>query len=144
MISFIGIIMVALAGCPSGKTMVPVKGKVTYKDGTVPQGAVAVVNFTPAENSTATVRKGATGAIGPDGMFEMVTFQPGDGVNLGTYDVSFTVRSNPMDPNTSLVAPKYDSPKMSGYTVDVDGPKDNLRFEIEKNQAPPIGGAPGE
>jgi hypothetical protein len=67
--------------------MYDVRGKVLYKDGTVPRGGVAVVRLQPAEGTTAEVRQGATGAIGPDGSFEFYTRAPGDGVYGGKYDV---------------------------------------------------------
>jgi hypothetical protein len=127
----------ALSGC-GGKPMVRVRGKVTYKDGSIPQGGVAVVNFTPASDSTAEIRKGATGAIESDGSFEMTTRMPGDGVYLGSYNVAFVVQRNAMDATTSLILPKYNSPSMSGYSVTIDKPKDDLHFEIE-----PLPGAGG-
>src|SRR5262245_11017869 len=91
--------VVAASGC-SQKEMYHVRGKVTYKDGSVPQGLLAVVLFSPLGDSTATVKKGASGAIGPDGTFEMVTRMPGDGVHRGEYAVTFKVLR---DPQTSLV-----------------------------------------
>src|SRR5437762_1657992 len=82
--------MAALDGC-GGKQMYHASGKVTYKDGSVPKGILAVVTFIPTGDSSATVRKGASGAIGPDGSFEMVTRMPGDGVNRGEYGVTFRI-----------------------------------------------------
>src|SRR5690242_17080578 len=79
-----------LSGC-SGREAYPVSGKVTYKDGSVPKGTLAVVLFSPTPYSSATIRKGASGAIGPDGSFEMVTRMPGDGVLRGEYGVTFRI-----------------------------------------------------
>src|ERR1043165_6977008 len=63
-----------LSGCGSGKEMYHVSGKVTYKDGSIPKGTLAIVTLSPAADSTAKIRKGATGAIDPsDGSFEMMT-----------------------------------------------------------------------
>ena len=55
-------------------------GKVIYKDGSVPKGPVCVVRFEPAKDSTASMARSGTGAIGPDGSFELCTRKPGDGV----------------------------------------------------------------
>ena len=128
-----------LAGCNRGPAMSQVSGKVLYKDGTVPQGGVAVVNFQPVEGSTAEVRKGASGAIESDGSFSMWTRAPGDGVYHGKYEVSFVVLKSPTDP-TSLVVPKYSNARSSGYQVEVDDDIDDLQFEIEP--MPGVTGAP--
>lgn len=127
---FVLLCTAGFAGCNS-KSMVPVRGKVTYKDGTVPAGGVAVVNFTPADDSTAQVRKGATGSINSDGSFEMMTRMPGDGVYPGSYNVAFVVQRSAMDATTSQILPKYNNPKTSGYTVTIDAAKSDLSFEIE-------------
>src|SRR4051812_9131085 len=74
--------MVTLSGCTKGPKMARVRGKCVYKGGSVPQGGVAVVRFSPAGDSTTEVRKGATSAIDPDGSFELWTRKPGDGVYL--------------------------------------------------------------
>src|SRR4051812_48556310 len=81
---------VALSGCGT-KEMYQVRGKVIYKDGSVPTGTLAIVLFSPSPDSTAMVRKSASGPIGPDGSFEMVTRVPGDGVHHGEYGVIFRV-----------------------------------------------------
>src|SRR5438105_4139488 len=69
----------ACFGCHRGPTMYHVKGTVHYKNGGVPQGTIRIVGFAPTSESTAEVRKGATGEIQPDGSFEMTTRVPGDG-----------------------------------------------------------------
>src|SRR5262245_53464708 len=81
----------SLAGSNRGKAMARVRGKVFYKDGSVPAGRVCVVSLLPTEDSKAEVRKGASSAIESDGSFDMVTRVPGDGVYLGDYSVTFTV-----------------------------------------------------
>jgi hypothetical protein len=111
--------------------MARVSGKVFYKDGSVPRGAVCVVSLLPTDDSTAEIRKGATGAIAEDGAFDMMTRKPGDGVYLGDYSVTFTVLRNPRDPGTSLISPKYGNPATTPYKLKVDGNKEGLRYEIE-------------
>jgi hypothetical protein len=128
---FICCVISSLAGCQQKSDMVQVRGKVLYKDGSVPQGGVRVVRFEPAENTTAKVRKGASGDIGPDGSFTAWTRMPGDGVYAGEYNVTFAVWASPTDPNTSLLNPKYSSAATSGYKVTADHNIDDLQFEIE-------------
>ena len=121
---------VGFIGC-SKSPMAHVTGKVLYKDGSVPHGGTCVVNFRPADKTTAVVRKGASGLIGADGSYDMWTKMPGDGIYKGDYDVSFVVWQSATDPNTSLIAPKYMSPKTSGYKVTVDKDLTDQNFEIE-------------
>ena len=126
------------AGCNRGPAMYEVKGTVRYADGTVPRGGVAVVRLQPTEGSTAEIRKGATGAIGPDGSFELYTRVPGDGVYEGEYYVTFNIIKGPMDP-TPLIPVKYMNRNTSGFKVTVDGNKSDLKFQLE--QLPGVTGA---
>jgi hypothetical protein len=123
--------------------MARVSGKVSYKDGSTPRAPLCVITLTPTATSKAEVRKSASSAIEPDGSFDMTTRQPGDGVYLGDYVVTFSVRSKPMDPTTSLIMPKYESPALSPYKLTVDGDKTNLHYEIEP-AAPEAASGPAE
>jgi hypothetical protein len=119
--------------------MYQVSGQVLYKDGTVPKGGVAVVNFKPTKESNAEVRNGASGAIGADGTFSMFSRMSGDGVYAGEYAVTFTVIKAPMDP-TSLILPKYSSSSNPPYKVLVDHNIEDLKYQIEP--LPGVTGAP--
>lgn len=119
-----------VAGCNRGPEMAQVKGKVFYKDGTVPRGGVCVVRLEPAEGSSAVVRKGASSEIRSDGTFEMWTRKQGDGVYLGEYAVTFAVLKAPMDP-VPLIQPQYMRAASSPYKITVDGDKLEERYEIE-------------
>jgi hypothetical protein len=123
-------LVLALAGCHRGSAMYHVRGHVFYKDGTVPRGGVAVVVFRPKQDTTAEIRKGASGAIRPDGSFELWTKQTNDGAYKGEYDVGFTVLKSPSDPKPLLLE-KYATPGAAGYSVTVDHDIDDLKFEIE-------------
>lgn len=120
----------ALSGCDRNPGMGQVRGKVFYKDGSVPHGGVCVVSLLPAGSTTAKIRKGASGAIEKDGSFEMMTRKPGDGVYYGDYVVTFTVVKGPNDP-TSLILPVYSNPRETPYKLTVDGDKVDLKYEIE-------------
>jgi hypothetical protein len=132
-------LLIGVSGCRRGPAMAQVRGKVFYKDGTVPQGMLAIVRFEPAADSTAEVRKGASGSIEPDGSFEMITRMPGDGVYLGKYAVTFAVQKGESG-STSLILPKYNNRTTSPYSVEVTDDIDDLKFEIEA--IPGVTGAP--
>jgi hypothetical protein len=131
-------LLAAISGCDGGKSMGRVRGKVFYKDGSVPRAAVCVVSLLPSSTSTAVVRKGASSAIEPDGSFDMMTRKPGDGAYYGDYVVTFTIIKGPNDP-TSLILPKYSNQNDTPYKLTVDGNKDDLRYEVEP--LPGVGGA---
>jgi hypothetical protein len=130
--------VIGVGGCNRGPKMVQVSGKVLYKDGTVPHGGVCVVNFIPTPESTAVIKKAASGAIGPDGSFSLTTRTSNDGVYVGEYAVSFTVFPGPMDPR-SLVLQKYASPALTPFKVKLDNNTSDLKYEVEP--APGIAGA---
>jgi hypothetical protein len=119
-----------LTGCGK-KQMAQVSGKVFYTDGSVPQGSVAVVRFMPTPDSTAAVRKAASGPIQPDGSFEMNTRKEGDGVYLGDYTVTFVVLRDGSNVNSSMILPKYNLATQTPFKITVDGNQDDLRYEIE-------------
>lgn len=119
-----------VAGCSGRSTTAQVRGRVTFKDGSIPLGEVCVVRFEPTPDSTATIRKAASGEIGRDGSFAMYTRKPGDGVLLGSYAVTFSVWKDRFNPE-SLIAEKYTSASTTPYKVDVEGDLDDLVFEIE-------------
>lgn len=67
---------------PESSTLVPAKGKVTYKSQPLTQGDIT---FEPTDAGRA-----ANGSIQPDGTFVLTTFKQGDGVVAGTHRVSVT------------------------------------------------------
>lgn len=111
--------------------MAQVSGTVKYKDGSPIVAPAKVVRFVPAPNTTAEVRKAASGYIRDDGSFEMYTMKPGDGVYKGQYAVVFSVLKNPMG-GESLIQQEYTAAELTPYTIDVDGDKSELTYEIEQ------------
>lgn len=119
-----------MAGCGGRPTTAQVRGRVTFKDGSIPQGEVCVVRFEPTADSTAPIRKAANGEIGTDGSFVMYTRKPGDGVFLGSYAVTFSVWKDRFKPE-SLIAERYTNASTTPYKVDVEQDLNDLVFEIE-------------
>jgi hypothetical protein len=117
-------------GCGGRPDAAQVSGKVLMKDGSAPQGGVRVVQFQPAKDTTAEIRKAASGEIQDDGSFVAYTRKPGDGVFLGKYDVTFSVWKGPMD-STSLIDPKFSRASTTPYHITVEDDIDDLKFELE-------------
>jgi hypothetical protein len=120
-----------LLGCGGRAGTAEVKGRVVFKDGTVPKGGVCVVRFQPAKDSPAEIRIAATGEIQSDGFFEAFTRKPGDGVFLGKYDVVFSVLEDATDSRTSLIDPKYERAATTPHHVTIEDDVTDLEFELE-------------
>lgn len=129
----LAIVLLCIAGttgCPQGPRKYQVSGTVHYKDGSVPKGSIAVVQFQPVRDSTAEVHRSASGAINPDGSFTMNARAAGEGVYAGDYIVVFNVANNLMDPKP-LVLEKYWKSTLSPFKVTVDHNMTDLNYEIE-------------
>jgi len=108
-----------------------VRGKVTYEDGSIPQGGVAVIRFEVAPDSTTEKRKAADSDIQPDGSYEITTMKPGDGAFYGKYKVVFTILNSYRD-SKSLVDRKYTDAKTTPYECVVDKGSQELDFSLSK------------
>jgi hypothetical protein len=120
----------SLGGCDDRPATAQVRGRVMYRDGSVPQSEVCVVRFEPTADSKAPIKKVASGEIERDGSFEMHTRKFGDGVFLGNYAVTFSVWKDRETPE-SLIAEKYTKARTTPYTIQVEKDVDNIVFEIE-------------
>jgi hypothetical protein len=133
----LGFVLCLVVGCgKSGPAMYQVSGKVKYKDGSIPTAPICLVGFTASKDNE--VRRNASGQIGPDGSFTMVTRVQGDGVYAGDYSVTFAVANNPMKP-VSLLMPKYSDLASPAYKITVDHNISDLDYTIE-----PLAGAGGK
>lgn len=108
-----------------------VSGKVTYADGTVPKGGVAVIRFEVAPDSNPEIRKAADSDIQPDGSYDITTMRPGDGAYYGKYKVVFTILNSYRE-GKSLVDPKFTSAETTPFECVVDSSSQTLDFTIEK------------
>jgi hypothetical protein len=126
---FMAIVSVACLGC-AGKDTAQVSGRVQYKGGEPIKAGIRVIRFEPAADTTATVRKTASGNIADDGSFTLFTRKPGDGVYLGNYDVTFTILSSATG-GENLTRPEYMRAESTPFHATVDGDTANLVFELE-------------
>lgn len=121
-------------GCGEKNPVAQVRGKVVFKDGTIPNAGIRYVRFECAADTNATIRKGASGTINDDGSFELYTRRPGDGVHHGKYAVTFAIFPGAMD-QRSLIPAKYTRAKTTPYHIVVEDDIDDLEFEIETGAA---------
>lgn len=117
-------------GCNSGPKTVEVSGTVSFEGGVPPGAGVKVIRFAPTSDTTAEIKKAASGTIAADGSFEMYTRVPGDGVYVGKYAVVFSVLNSPIE-QKSLIDPKYTNAATTPYIIELDDDRHDLTFTIE-------------
>ena len=89
----VGLALLWATGCKSsGPKMVRIRGMVSYKGAPLTNVTQGIVRYAPKEASSSA--REATGRIQPDGSFVMTTFQRGDGVVVGEYDITVSAYSN--------------------------------------------------
>jgi hypothetical protein len=112
-------------GCGPGSgttaSLIPVKGKVTYKGQPLTTG---VIKFEPDGYG-----REARGKIQSDGTFVLTTFKDGDGVVAGHHAV--TVLDTGIKSARNAVAKKYGEAASSGLTADVDADHTEFAFNLQ-------------
>jgi hypothetical protein len=115
----------------SGPEMARVSGTVTYQGKPVPKGTVSFVSPDAA-------RRNATGQLDANGYYRLQTEEPGDGAELGDYDVAFYAHEEkildyrpkePVKPQR-LIPEKYENPKTSGLKRTVKSGSNTFNFEL--------------
>ncbi len=112
-------------GCGSSSgtpvTLIPVKGKVTYKGQPVTKG---IIQFEPDGYGRA-----ASGHLQSDGTFELTTLKPGDGVVAGEHRISIVELDKSLAKDRALK--KYGSPNTSRLTAEVSPEKTEFAFDLK-------------
>jgi len=127
----VGCLVAALlgGGCgPARPPVVPVSGTVTVDGKPLTTGAITVA----PENGRA-----AAGRIGPEGRFQLSSWQPGDGVTVGTHRVE-VIATEPLPGNRRrwLVPKKVRSLATSLLRLEVTGPTSAAVVAIETGGEP--------
>jgi hypothetical protein len=130
------VLIVALTCCScsrhSDKEVFTVRGSVMFEGKPTPN---AVVFFHPqGEPRSGTPM--SSGVVGPDGSFEITTFQPGDGAPAGMYAVSIVWKKPAAVGDRDevyLLPERYINPQTSGLRVEVkEGPNQLAPFQLTK------------
>jgi hypothetical protein len=135
---FLGLVtvLVLLAGCSDTPyKIVPIHGKVTYKDGALIPADTIYVRFYPqVESLSGKVhpRPGSTELDTKDGTFALVsTAEYGDGVIVGKHKVTVTVGDESPTGAGSIPA-IYADPATTLLEIEVTGRNQEFVLEIEK------------
>jgi hypothetical protein len=120
------ILLGACWGCGSGSavppSLIPVKGKVTYKGQPVTKG---IVRFEPDSG----FGRMATGELESDGTFELTTLKPGDGVVAGEHRVTVSDFDKSLSKDRALR--KYGNGSNSGLKAEVTPEKNDFTFDLK-------------
>jgi hypothetical protein len=115
-----------LAGCgPGGPKIVPVSGIVLIDGKPLTYGHIQVLpsGWRPA-----------SGHIGADGRFTLTTTDPNDGCVVGTHPAVILAGESITPETMKWHAPeKYADVKTSGLTVNISGPTDDLKIELQSD-----------
>ncbi len=131
LVAFVALAFIPLACGPSGPEMAKVSGKVTYKGKPVMKGTVTFVATNPT-------RHNAVGQLDPNGSYRLQTEQPGDGAEVGDYDVTVYSHDDvildytpkvPVPPKI-LTPEKYENPKTSGLKRTVKSGSNTFDLEL--------------
>jgi hypothetical protein len=123
--------LMPLACGQTGPEMARVTGTVTYKGKPVPKGTVSFV-------ATKAGQRNATGTLDQSGSYQLQTENPGDGAELGDYDVAiFSHEEQVLDYQPKvpvkverLIPEKYENPKNSGLKRTVKSGSNKVDFEL--------------
>lgn len=119
-----------LCGCNSDRMdLHPASGTVAFEDGSIPQGEMATITFTPLN---AMEGKGASSKIESDGTFQLWTIKPGDGGALaGEYRVTLSITKGYPD-IVHQVDEKFTDLSETPLTAEVvKGEKNEFDFVVE-------------
>ena len=128
------LLFVALIGCgPPG--LQQVTGKVTFEDGSAPQGEIKTIRFEPIAGTHAEGQsKGASGDLQPDGTFRLGTMEKTDGAYIGEYKVCLTILKTYIGRET-LVEKKFTTANTTPLTAKVTAAGPN-KFDFTISKAP--------
>jgi hypothetical protein len=128
-VTLASLLVTAMLGCgkPSYQLETArVTGKVTIDGRPMPAGYVTFVTSRGRASS---------GTIQPDGTFEMSTYEPGDGAQVGTHPVIITPVPPDVGRQSIPVPERYTRAGTSGFTVEVKPDEDNyLELPLTTNK----------
>lgn len=130
MIAFAIALMLSAVGCDgSGSGTVPVRGKVTFNGAAPPAGGS--VFFTPLEEVEGMPQRPGQGHFSTDGVFQVMSFRPGDGLYPGKYGVSISCMKEPPNELAEMQRYSYVKPGLQLPELVIDSSKPEFVYDID-------------
>jgi len=119
----LAVLLCCLLGCGDGRpSRVPISGQVTVDGQPLKFGTIA---FQPASG------RASSGRLDANGRYVLSTYDRGDGAIVGEYVVAISGNEQMSETSRRWHAPKkYSNPAESGLTATVEGPREDLNFEL--------------
>lgn len=129
----VGLILLSISGCGSSNGTVKVNGVVTLGGGEMPgEGRLTFTVVEPAEGFP---NRPAMAKFGTDGSYAATTYEEGDGLLPGTYQVSVECYETPPNmegkPVKSYIDGKYSNGETSGFSLTVEPNSSPIKFDVE-------------
>jgi hypothetical protein len=121
------LLLLMVAGC--GKAQYPVRGKVTFEDGTPVTKGMVVFESMEGEKMS------ARGEVQTDGSYQLSTHKPGDGVPAGKYRVLVAPKLNidsPQPERDRLFDPRYEKFESSGLEFEVKSGSNEFAIQVTR------------
>jgi hypothetical protein len=130
--SLFGCLCLGLAGCGNSHGTVPVKGRVTFDGARPPKpGRVSFGPVTPAANTELKQRPGSA-PFDAEGNFTVMSFQPGDGLVPGTYQITvLCVERDPPPVPGGFESVTYVAPDYQGQTLTIEAGSKPVELTID-------------
>jgi hypothetical protein len=126
MVAVVGLFwLLSLAGCSKGPDLAQVTGAVTYKGQPLKEGTIT---FVPSDG------RAATGKIVDGKITEVTSFEPGDGVPIGSHKVviqSIPSAEDMYAPAKSAIPEKYSSLTNSGLSAEIKPGENTVNFDLQ-------------
>ena len=130
----LAVAILLITGCGSDlPRTIPVRGKVTFDGGPCP--AAGTVWFLPVTAGEGSPLRPATAEFDTGGTFQAGTYNPGDGLLPGKYQVRIDCYQTPPNmegkPVVSHVPPKYQNAQTSGWELEITGEMQSQEIDFD-------------
>ncbi len=122
-------VVLTAAGCGPG--LQPVRGKVTYEDGSPVTKGIVVFESTDEKHALT-----ARGDLASDGAYCLGTHKPSDGVRPGKYRVLVAPRIENPDQPEQPFDPRFSSFKTSGLEFEVKSGNNEFPIKVSRPAKP--------
>lgn len=127
------LLLASVLGCGNSNGTVKVSGVLTVAGG--PPPGPGTISFTVVQPADGFPNRPAMAKFGDDGVYKVTTYDPGDGLLPGKYQVAVECYETPpnMDgkPVKSFIDKKYMNGETSGFELNIEPNSKAIEFNLE-------------